>query len=242
MDGLTASLLLDAWETGMAEPVADQSPSLLRSLGWLDGTTALDDLTVGECDMLLLDLRAQLFGSRLGTVASCPRCHHVVEFELTTTDLRAGAGKRGPASVVFALDGYEVRCRLPTNADLRALTSLDRPVEVSDLVRQCALTVLGPAGAVPFESLSLKVAQEIVVALAELDAGASLQVLISCPCSLEWAEEFDIRSFLWAELTSWADRMLREVHELASCYGWPETEILRLSSWRRRAYREACGW
>ncbi|MGH3781107.1 MAG: hypothetical protein ACRDRO_10910, partial [Pseudonocardiaceae bacterium] len=151
-------------------------------------------------------------------------------------------GEQGPASVVLRPEGYEVCCRLPTNADLRTLTSLDRPVEVRDLIRQCVLTVHGPTGAVPLESLTPNAAQEIVVALAEVDVGASLQVLISCPCSHEWTAEFDIRSFLWAELTNWADRMLREVHELASWYGWPETEILRLSSWRRRAYLEACGW
>lgn len=226
----------------MAQPAADQSPSMLPSLGWLDEATVLDDLTVGECDLLLLDLRTQLFGPRLETVATCPHCHQLVEFELMTTDLRAGAGQRGPQIVTFTLTGHEIRCRLPANADLRELACLDRPVQASDLIKQCVLTVHGPAGVLPVESLTEEMAEEIAVRLAETDAGASMQVLISCPCSHEWTEEFDIRSFLWTELADWAGRMLQEVHELASVYGWPETEILRLSTWRRRAYLEACRW
>jgi hypothetical protein len=43
-------------------------------------------------------------------------------------------------------------------------------------------------------------------------------------------------SFFWQELDDWADRVLRDVHELASAYGWPENEILALSPRRRQCY------
>ncbi len=49
---------------------------------------------------------------------------------------------------------------------------------------------------------------------------------------------FDIVSFLWNELNAWAIRTLREVHILASAYGWSETDILAMSPWRRQFYLE----
>ena len=36
--------------------------------------------------------------------------------------------------------------------------------------------------------------------------------------------------------TAWAVRLLGEVHELASAYGWREHDVLALSPWRRQAY------
>jgi hypothetical protein len=62
---------------------------------------------------------------------------------------------------------------------------------------------------------------------------------LTCPqCAHQWQAPLDIVSFLWSEVHAWAIRLLREIHELASAYGWSEAEILALSPWRRRAYLE----
>jgi hypothetical protein len=47
---------------------------------------------------------------------------------------------------------------------------------------------------------------------------------------------FDIASYFWDEINAWANRILREVHILASRYGWSERDILALSPWRRQFY------
>ena len=52
---------------------------------------------------------------------------------------------------------------------------------------------------------------------------------------------FDILSFFWGEIQICARRLLREVHALASAYGWTESEILSLSTTRRHAYLEMVG-
>ena len=65
---------------------------------------------------------------------------------------------------------------------------------------------------------------------------------LDCPaCALIWQSPFDVVSFLWSELDAWARRMLREIHILASHYGWSEAEIVALSPQRRRHYRELIG-
>jgi hypothetical protein len=77
--------------------------------------------------------------------------------------------------------------------------------------------------------------------LAAADPGSSIEIAIECTCAHRWVEEFDIRSYLIGELTDWAVRTLRGVHQLASRYGWSESDILRMSPWRKQIYLDACG-
>jgi hypothetical protein len=45
-------------------------------------------------------------------------------------------------------------------------------------------------------------------------------------------------AFLWAEIEARARRLLREVHILATAYGWTEAEVLSLGENRRARYVE----
>jgi hypothetical protein len=78
--------------------------------------------------------------------------------------------------------------------------------------------------------------------MAQADPQAEVQLALTCPaCQHEWLATFDILSFFWIEINAWALRLLQEVHRLASAYGWRETDILGLSSWRRQFYLEMIG-
>jgi hypothetical protein len=71
------------------------------------------------------------------------------------------------------------------------------------------------------------------------DPQADVQIQLLCPaCSSTWEQDFDISSFLWAEIDTWARRLLADVHVLARAYGWDEDQILALSPLRRHAYLE----
>jgi hypothetical protein len=73
--------------------------------------------------------------------------------------------------------------------------------------------------------------------MGELDPQADVHTRVVCPeCAHAWQAVFDIVSFLWAELDGWAQRFLRDVHVLASAYGWREDDVLALSPWRRQIY------
>jgi hypothetical protein len=75
-------------------------------------------------------------------------------------------------------------------------------------------------------------------ALAAADPQADLELGVECPsCGERSSTRFDIGSFLWAELEHFAVRTLREIHVLASAYGWSESQILELGA-RRRLYLE----
>ena len=76
-------------------------------------------------------------------------------------------------------------------------------------------------------------------ALAQADPMADLRLGLTCvACGHAWQSPFDTASFLWTELDAWAARILREVHTLASAYGWTERDILSLSPGRRAQYLE----
>ena len=120
-------------------------------------------------------------------------------------------------------------------SDLRAVA--DAPSR-ERLLRRCVTAVrrdgrtLGPA-----EDLPPGLAEEIGRRAEAVDPQASVELQLACPdCGHLWAVPFDTVSFLWDEVGAWAERTLREVHLLASAYGWGEDEILALSPERRRRY------
>ena len=79
----------------------------------------------------------------------------------------------------------------------------------------------------------------VVAAMAVADAMLDPTLTLRCEaCGGEWCEVFDIGTFFWAELEARARRLIGEVHELASAYGWSEPEILALGRRRREQYLE----
>ena len=75
--------------------------------------------------------------------------------------------------------------------------------------------------------------------LAALDPQAAVGVEIDCAiCAHHWAAPVDIAAFLWSELAACAIRTMRDVHELATAYGWSEAEVLSVSPLRRHHYLE----
>lgn len=225
--------LLDAWEAALSEPGPSQAPSLLFSLGWLDSLNAVASSTIGETDRLLCALRHVLFGPMLDCVVICPSCGETLEFTVSTTDIVPAAS---PIAVgrVSLLEGL-LQCRPPVNADVTELLAAGSVVDSKQLLQVC---LLSDGGAL--EGLAGEDCDRALAELAQADPGSSIEIAINCGCGHGWIDEFDIRSYLLAELTDWATRTLRDVHRLASRYGWSESAILRMSPWRKRIYLDAC--
>ena len=229
---LDSTALLDAWEAALCEPASGRAPSLLVSLGWLDSPEALAGSTIGQTDRLLFALRNLLFGPTLECVSVCASCAQTLEFTIGTTDIVPPASATAVASVEL-LDGL-LQCRPPVNSDVSELLGAE-PIDSRQLLRQCLITNGGA-----LEALSESDCDRAIGQLAEADPGSSIEIAIDCSCGHQWAEEFDIRTYLFAELTDWAAGTLRDVHRLASRYGWSESAILRMSPWRKRIYLDAC--
>jgi hypothetical protein len=76
----------------------------------------------------------------------------------------------------------------------------------------------------------------------EIDPQANVEINLICPsCGSNWQKVFDIATFFCREIDIWALRTLREVHILASAYGWSEKEIVGMSQWKRELYMEMVG-
>jgi hypothetical protein len=239
----TAARLLQAWESGTAVAPLDRSPSLLSSLGAIAAGERTDDLTVGQCDARLFELRRALFGEMLEVVASCPACQTEVELTVPLGDLQPPVREGPPAPVAVQADGYTLLCQIPRNRDLRALGRPGGEVGARDLLAQCVLDVKAPDGSpAALGKLPDAMVDAAVETLAASDPGAQTALRVRCPCGSEWVDELDIRDVVWSDLTDWVGRTLAEVHQLARAYGWSEAEILAMSGWRRRWYLEAAGW
>jgi hypothetical protein len=227
-----SAALLDAWETALSEPEALRAPALLVSLGWFDTPDALARTTIGETDRSLFALRHVLFGPTLDCVVTCPSCGALLEFDTGTADI-VPPPTTTVAQRVTLLGGL-LECRPLVNADVS--NSLGHgSVDSRQLLEVC---LLGDGVAV--QRVTDEDCDRALAELAQADPGSSVEIAIDCSCGHQWIDEFDIRSYLMAELTDWAARALRDVHRLASRYGWSESAILRMSPWRKRIYLDAC--
>jgi hypothetical protein len=241
MRALTASQLLAVWERGWTQTPLQRALTLLAAAC---PETSLDDLvqwSIGRRDASLLKLREWAFGSRLSCIASCPECGERLELAFDTGDVRAGEDPdpveaRGQLSL--SQDGYEIRFRLPNSLDLAALSSEGELAETrSQLLERCLLSVEQNGETIATNELSDEVLEAVTARMLEADPQGDVQLALTCPaCSHRWQATFDILSFFWNEINVWAQRILREVHVLASVYGWRETDILALSPWRRQVY------
>jgi hypothetical protein len=248
-----AAELLAAWEEGGGRHPVERA-LLLLGLMWPERpASALAALSIGERDAQLLALREVLFGPRLFSAAVCPACGERLEFDFDIADICAPAPPhtRLTGEVSVAAGDYLVRCRLPASADLLAIADAgDASAARQMLLERCVLAIeragaQGEAGeveAVELTQLPPAVVESVVERMREADPQADTQLSLNCPaCGHAWQQVFDIASYLWAELGDWARRTLREVHALASAYGWREADILAMSAQRRQWYLEMIG-
>ena len=240
MRAVSTAALMTAWEEGMGEPAVDQAPALLRSLQLGQDGCDPADMTVGMCDLLLFDLRSFLFGPDFDLVATCTGCGELVEVLIPASAVVPAPPTVPVRHVTVDSDGLSIRCRVPTNSDLRALAAIGPGADVADLLDRCVEEIKGPHAPGTAAALPPPVAERVADALAASDPGADVSADVACPCGAQWPETIDIRSILWTELTMWAERRMAEVHQLASAYGWAERDILEMSPYRRRFYLESC--
>jgi hypothetical protein len=265
---IPTAALLQAWERGHdASP--GQRGLILLALAEPDVPVAvLESWPVGQRDAALLGLFAYLYGGRLAAQAECPRCSAALEMDIPVATIAVPASGLTSNRFVLEHGGYRLTYRLPTTGDLAALAGpAAAPRDDAGgkwLLRRCLLGVSGPddvgsrrgEGSEPHEADAAGLAStqeipgEVMGALeasiastaASLDPLAEIELRLDCPeCAFSWQSPFDIVSFLWSELDAWAKRMLREIHILASHYGWSEADIIALSPQRRLHYRELIG-
>ncbi|MBX3234556.1 MAG: hypothetical protein KF814_00270 [Nitrospiraceae bacterium] len=238
MRPFSAGELLEVWEQGSGQPLARRALALL-SMACPDlDREALARLSIGQRDGLLLSVRESAFGATLSGITNCPKCGEQLETYCYVEDLRTSTGSAADEPGALSANGYEVRFRLPDSNDLLAAgDQQDAEAARKILLERCVLSARRNSAQLPIGALPEEIVAEIEREMLEMDSQADVHLEFDCPaCSAKWSAVFDILAFLWGELDAWAQRLLLEVHSLASAYGWREADILEMSATRRSIY------
>jgi hypothetical protein len=232
----SAEDMLDAWERCVPKGPVERGVILAGLAAPEAGEDVIAALPIGDRDRRLLDLRAAAFGPRLTGLLNCEACGEQLELELAVDDL-CGAARAHAHGLAVADGDYVVWLRLPDSHDLRAAAGVTAEDAPGLLLRRCVTRVELDGAPIAVEALPPDVIRLADAALAEADPLADPRFALSCmQCGHACEVGFDTVAFLWAELDAWAARIQRDVHTLASAYGWSERDILRLGPARRGRY------
>ena len=235
MLALDDGALLTAWDRAATLARPWREVALLAAASG-EPLERLARLPIGERDRLLLDFRVAMFGECFECETTCPECTVRLELSLNASDLLVPPSAGDWADLQLPEGNCSVRLRAPDSVDLAACMELPEGA-VRVLLERCSQVVdaNGEAQDLP----ALTVADRAIVAnrLAELDPQADVAFHLSCPdCSHHWLASFDSAGFLLQEVAGYVERVLDEVHLLASAYCWSEMTILSMESSRRKGY------
>jgi hypothetical protein len=187
-----------------------------------------------DVDAALLALRREVIGDRVVATVHCTAaaCRAPSDLEFRVSEYVADVVSEQTAETTcdarpgwFSLRGLALRFRLPTAADLLAISGCANAEDA--LAARCVEPVeaaADPRVGAAMEALAPSLARELHGTCAE--CGADVRVL------------FDPLRFVLDELRDRAASIYDEIHTLASRYGWSEDEILSLSRQRRARYVE----
>ena len=227
---MNASELLHVWEIGQSLPPLERVIFLLARAGWQDAGS----LTIGHKNRALLTLHEELFGPQMACVAGCPQCAARLEFSLSTAVFLLSEQHEPAQTLAVEHKAYSLTVRQPELRDLQAAQG-----QGASLYAQCVIDAQLGEEMVSIDALPESTRRRVAEALLLDDPLLDIQLALDCPnCGAAWKSQLDLLAFLWQEIEQWGQQMLRNIHRLASAYGWSEQEILALSAWRRDRYLE----
>ncbi len=230
--------LLAIWEVGLNQSLLEWGLYLLTCAYPEYDFRAAASLSIGERDARLLKIRELLFGSRLQNVANCPDCEVKVEWEmpLSAITIQSISESEDAKTLILPFAEYQIHLRPPNSLDLFEILPLEDPdTRFREILKKC---IVQSSPTINWENEMPKDLPDAVLRkIEENDPQADIILELECPeCRNSWRLPFDILSYLWAEINAWANKMIRDVCELASQFGWSEKDILNMSSFRRRMY------
>jgi hypothetical protein len=232
-------VILDVWERGLRQPLQRQVVDLLAAAVPAGSARDIAALPLGARDSLLFDLREQLFGPDVATIAVCPGCGERLEAEFSLAEVRVPAPSAREGDIAIDTGAHRVCFRPPNTADLLAVPEgADAGAARAILLQRCVIEASDAKGKpVAPEALPGAVLPAIMEGMARADPQAVVELDLACAaCGRAFEAIFDIAGFLMREIHAWAQQMLRDIDCLARAYGWREADILALSPMRRQFY------
>jgi hypothetical protein len=241
----SAAALLDVWERGLKQGAINRALTLLQAVYPESSAGELAELSIGERDSRLLQVRQMLFGARLTNTTRCPRCSEQLEWESEVADLCVTDRVTTGNELTAVSESCQLKFRLPNSTDLVALsdTRVAQQDKRKQLLERCLIEASNNKGEVlAIDQLPDSALQVMIQEMERVDSQSNLVVNLSCPaCNHNWEALFDIVSYLWVEVNNWAESILRTVNLLARAYGWREADILGMSPTRRQIYFQMAG-
>jgi hypothetical protein len=190
-------------------------------------------LIVTDFEWLLMQMRAERFGSKVALGFVCPHCASRAEIEFRVEDCLEAARPRGVAGVEDDAErlGWRrlgaARFRLPTAGDQVAVLRAFRPAE-----KLAELCLDEAARRAPHRA-------RVERAMAAMAPLVSRSLPGACPtCGADVVVAFHVASVVVNELRRAAATAHEEIDLIARAYHWSEAVILALPQPRRRAYAE----
>src|SRR5712692_10222103 len=233
MHALSPQDILAAWETGLRRHPLERGLVLLAAAE-PELSAGLSTLCIGQRDARLLLLREATFGPTLNSFAECPGCGERLELTMQVGDVLVSEVVPDPEGSSYTLTSGEmtIHFRLPNTLDLIAASECNDPASARQMIVQRC--IIEPRNLAPLTDEAITL---IATQMAKFDPQAEVLLDLACPaCGQQWQQVFEITEFFWTEVSVQARRIIREVHLLASTYGWHERDILAMDAIRRQAY------
>lgn len=196
------------------------------------GMTA--ELTSSNRDALLGSVYKQTYGSKIESILTCLNCETPFELSFQLAELLHRAPEdiledmpRKDSDGWFSLNDH-CRFRLPTGHDELAIIGVPREEAEHMLISRCII-----------EGDPVKCADAVQEAMQKLAPVCDVDLSAECPeCRQMQPVHFNLQSYLLTALALDRPRLAREVHRLASAYGWSLQEIMGLPRSQRRTFVE----
>jgi hypothetical protein len=239
MRALTQADLLALWESGKALHPLDWGLLAVNTMFPEMQPDSVADWPIGRRNRALVEMQLACFGPALRGWTSCRRCADKLEFALDGLPLAESPLPEQGETIVVRGRTF----RLPTSRDLALIAPEDDSGKAAvALVEMCWIN----GDTEPVERsfpTEIDWSEEDLDAIGDemalADPLGEIMLHFDCPeCGEAFDDSLDLSTFLRAEIEGRAKRLLREVHMLASAYGWREAEILSLNPARRQFYLE----
>ncbi|MDS9470139.1 hypothetical protein RGQ15_21535 [Paracoccus sp. MBLB3053] len=222
MLSLSDNARLALWERAALEHPLDRALTIL-AVTQGEERDSLSALSLGERDRRLYAVAGMLFGPRIVLEARCALCAELTDVSFSVDEVLALPAADDAPYLTFR--GGKIHYRLPDSRDMAAALS------AGDRGREILLARL---------SGGLDDSDVLAAVEADLARRAGVEAMTlswTCAaCGATASNAFDILDYLWRRLGGQAERLLRDIHVIASAYGWTTAEILNLSETRRAAH------
>lgn len=215
-------------EQAVEDLSAESAVALLERL--LDDPGRAATLPAADRDALLAAVHRAAFGDRIESTVTCPACGEPFDLAFALSELEDSLETDWPDDVQRGADGVLEspdlgRFLLPTGADELAVAGADADAAATALLQRCVIEA-GPA----FEREAFEDLLNRIAPLVDADLEAT------CPeCGAHRTLRFDIQSYLLGTLLVERERLVADLHRLATAYGWGHGEILGMPRQERRA-------